>query len=550
MSTASNAPGARSPNVNGDSRRIPSLSDSRLNDYLPTSLHLENLANTVTSTMTTTVSTTASMLFSPLTTRAVKGDTAYILSELAPQLMDQRRLQQFISNGNSRHAKENSKKIVSAEDISTSTTPIPDDILLDSEIPESKAPLSLFQGYKATCQDVETHKKSKRKSKFHKRKVRGLLTDTFDATSDTASADSDYKPLNQLIADRDRVVRENNKIQMQEVELSSQLEDLNEKIANFNTEISYNERRTRKGVAKRSYAPGTCFKVLEGHEDMITYLVKCLQIDGSRLVTGSRDKTIRQWDLSKLVSHPESVTNLSELSFASALTPEANGLANVGDNCWMASLEGHSGSITCLHFENNYLVSGSSDKTMKHWDMETGQCILTLDILWAMSCSNAERRQAGLLFDSSFGGGDFIGALQFRDVGLASGTEDGAIRMWDLRTGQAHRTLLGHTGPITSLQFDDLHVVSGSVDKSIRIWDLRTGSVIDAFSYDNSITSLQFDSNKIISCAGCNDIKIYNRKNFQHSSFEGHSQHSQCIKFKDSTLLSGGQDRVVKLWAL
>ncbi|CAG8645952.1 377_t:CDS:10 [Funneliformis caledonium] len=561
MSTASNAPGARSPNVNGDSRRIPSLSDSRLNDYLPTSLHLENLANTVTSTMTTTVSTTASMLFSPLTTRAVKGDTAYILSELAPQLMDQRRLQQFI---------------ISAEDISTSTTsPIPDDILLDSEIPESKAPLSLFQGYKATCQDVETHKKSKRKSKFHKRKVRGLLTDTFDATSDTASADSDYKPLNQLIADRDRVVRENNKIQMQEsrtkadikkteseiaelttrklnlennlatynkrqVELSSQLEDLNEKIANFNTEISYNERRTRKGAAKRSYAPGTCFKVLEGHEDMITYLVKCLQIDGSRLVTGSRDKTIRQWDLSKLVSHPESVTNLSELSFASALTPEANGLANVGDNCWMASLEGHSGSITCLHFENNHIVSGSSDKTMKHWDMETGQCILTLDILWAMSCSNAERRQAGLLFDSLFGGGDFIGALQFRDVGLASGTEDGAIRMWDLRTGQAHRTLLGHTGPITSLQFDDLHV----------IWDLRTGSVIDAFSYDNSITSLQFDSNKIISCAGCNDIKIYNRKNFQHSSFEGHSQHSQCIKFKDSTLLSGGQDRVVKLWAL
>jgi len=83
-------------------------------------------------------------------------------------------------------------------------------------------------------------------------------------------------------------------------------------------------------------------------------LVKCLQINGSRLVTGSRDKTIRQWDLSKLISHPESVTNLSELSFTStASIPEANGLSNVGDNCWIASLEGHSGSITCLHFENN-----------------------------------------------------------------------------------------------------------------------------------------------------------------------------------------------------
>jgi mitochondrial division protein 1 len=69
---------------------------------------------------------------------------------------------------------------------------------------------------------------------------------------------------------------------------------------------------------------------------------------------------------------------------------------------------------------------------MKYWDMETGQCILTMDILWAMSSSKAERRQAGFLFDSHiFDGGEFIGALQFRDVGLASGTEDGAIRMWD-----------------------------------------------------------------------------------------------------------------------
>ena len=82
-----------------------------------------------------------------------------------------------------------------------------------------------------------------------------------------------------------------------------------------------------------------------------------MQVNGSRLVTGSRDKSIRQWDLTKLISHSESVTNLSELSFASASIHETNGLSSVGDNCWIASLEGHSKSITCLHFENNSLVS-------------------------------------------------------------------------------------------------------------------------------------------------------------------------------------------------
>ena len=38
-----------------------------------------------------------------------------------------------------------------------------------------------------------------------------------------------------------------------------------------------------------------------------------------------------------------------------------------------------------------------------------------------------------------------------------------------VRTGQPHRTLLGHTGPVTCLQFDELHVVSGSLDKSLRV---------------------------------------------------------------------------------
>ena len=38
-----------------------------------------------------------------------------------------------------------------------------------------------------------------------------------------------------------------------------------------------------------------------------------------------------------------------------------------------------------------------------------------------------------------------------------------------VRTGQAHRTLVGHTGPVTCVQFDEYHLVSGSLDKSVRV---------------------------------------------------------------------------------
>jgi division protein 1 len=82
---------------------------------------------------------------------------------------------------------------------------------------------------------------------------------------------------------------------------------------------------------------------------------------------------------------------------------------------------------------------------------------------------------------------DFVGGVQFWGYGLVSGSGDGAVRMWDskslwspfaapnvkfsfpVRTGQAHRTLMGHTGPVTCLQFDEMHIASGSLDKSVRV---------------------------------------------------------------------------------
>ena len=48
-----------------------------------------------------------------------------------------------------------------------------------------------------------------------------------------------------------------------------------------------------------------------------------------------------------------------------------------------------------------------------------------------------------------------------------------------VRTGQPHRTLLGHTAPVTCLQFDETHVVTGSLDKSLRVGPVRCFPTFD-----------------------------------------------------------------------
>lgn len=98
-----------------------------------------------------------------------------------------------------------------------------------------------------------------------------------------------------------------------------------------------------------------------------------------------------------------------------------------------------------------------------------------------------------------------------------------------MRTGQSHRTLTGHTAPVTCVQFDELHIVSGSLDKTVKVsrpqvesgalsvrmifsfpqvWDIRAGTVFETLKYDYPVTSLQFDTRKIVAATGENGIKV------------------------------------------
>lgn len=87
---------------------------------------------------------------------------------------------------------------------------------------------------------------------------------------------------------------------------------------------------------------GLLINKLVGHSDTINTIV----IKGNLLFTGSKDKTIRIWDL--------------------------------GTQKCTKVLEGHTESISSIICTNNYLYSGSYDHSIKKWDIYTGKCIKTL----------------------------------------------------------------------------------------------------------------------------------------------------------------------------
>lgn len=235
---------------------------------------------------------------------------------------------------------------------------------------------------------------------------------------------------------------------------------------------------------------GRCMGLLEGHLSS----VRCLQVEDNLVATGSMDASIRLWDLNQADYIPQFDNHINkstsefddfddEDDFPTTTGPPPPTSSMV--DCPMFNLTAHVAEITALHFHNNTLISGSADKTLRQWDLEKGRCVQTLDVLWAaaqasssmtasVSSTNtvaeaepaAPWRQTGRAPDAS---ADFVGALQCFDAALACGTADGMVRLWDLRSGQVHRSLVGHTGPVTCLQFDDVHLVTGSLDRSIRV---------------------------------------------------------------------------------
>jgi WD40 repeat protein len=117
------------------------------------------------------------------------------------------------------------------------------------------------------------------------------------------------------------------------------------------------------------------------------------------------------------------------------------------------TLTGHSSTVGSVVYspDGRYLASGSSDDTIKIWEVATGRELRTLT-------------------------GHYWGvySVVYSPDGryLASGNGDKTIKIWEVATGKELRTLTGHSSFVESVVYspDGRYLASGSGDKTIKIW--------------------------------------------------------------------------------
>ena len=84
------------------------------------------------------------------------------------------------------------------------------------------------------------------------------------------------------------------------------------------------------------------------------------------------------------------------------------------------------------HANCNYIATGSSDKTVRLWDVQSGECVRIF-----------------------IGHRSMVLSLAMSPDGryMASGDEDGTIMMWDLSSGRCVTPLVGHTSCVWTIAF-------------------------------------------------------------------------------------------------
>ncbi|KAG0221636.1 hypothetical protein BGX31_009658, partial [Mortierella sp. GBA43] len=302
------------------------------------------------------------------------------------------------------------------------------------------------------------------------------------------------------------------------------------------------EQRT---LLERNWNQGSYFpKELPGHTEGIY----CIQFDDTKIVSGSRDNTIKIWDpssgrcLRTYTGHNASVLCLQydESRIVSGSSDTTIIVWDLENGKVVQRLTGHADSVLSLRFEKDVVVSCSKDRTVKIWKISTGEMIRTLS--GHRAAVNAVQFSSESAAASPFPGSPRV---------VVSASGDKTIKIWSFETGECLRTLEGHARGIACIQFEGNIVVSGSSDRSIRIWDVARGECIRTLDgHDGLVRTLQFSGERIISGGYDETLKIWDRESGKLlANMDGrHSHRVFKLQFNESKIVSCSQDQKIIIW--
>jgi WD40 repeat protein/tRNA A-37 threonylcarbamoyl transferase component Bud32 len=240
-------------------------------------------------------------------------------------------------------------------------------------------------------------------------------------------------------------------------------------------------------------------------------------------------------------------------------------------------LTGHSASVTAVAFDHDgkSLFSGSSDRTVRVWDVSTGQERLRVGDGRHEVSSLAVVPGSGMVLAGQgvtvrgldpvsgkemfklTGHNDAVRCLSVSADGkrAVSGSDDRIVRVWDLPRALEIRRFNLHRAGVTgvALSADGRLVLSGSRDGSLRLWESATGKELRVFAVPRGpvlCVALSGDGEQAYSGHFDTTLRLWEASTGRElRRFTGHRQMVGALACSPSALLvSGSHDQTVRLW--
>lgn len=334
-------------------------------------------------------------------------------------------------------------------------------------------------------------------------------------------------------------------------------------------------------------ATGICLHTFEGHKSWVKSV--CLSPDGQFALSGSHDHSIKLWTVKDIeikqyrapmmLSHiltaetflSISLTYERELKQGRAAKKRGNYVAAAQHirkarlqpgyshreeavNIWtelyvrlprktfLGSWEGATFaedsrqiSSVCLSGDSRFALCGSSDDTLKLWEVATGQCLR--------------------IFEGHTSSVNSIYLSADNRIAL-SGSSDHTLKLWEVATGRCLRTFTGHTDWIFSvfLSADGQFALSGSYDRTAKLWEVATGRCLRTLAeHTNPVYSVCLSKDGRLALSGSHDhtLKLWEvATGHCLHTLVGHTDgvFSVCLSADSQFALSGSHDRTLKFW--
>jgi WD40 repeat protein len=337
-----------------------------------------------------------------------------------------------------------------------------------------------------------------------------------------------------------------------------------------------------------------CEEITEllGHKKGVMSLA--ISFDGSRIVSGSRDRTMRVWDgrTFQELGICEHEDEVKSVTFSRDNSLIASGSKDCTVWIWNAlSLEnvirltGHTRTVWSVAFfqDGTRIASASSDCTVRMWDARTYeplpgvQCsgpVFTIAISpdstqMALGERTSDSNKILHVFDTvtlaeqaqvNISPGAYLPwAIAFSPGGdlISTRTVSGAIQVWDASNLSNIATITGHHGQVTSIVFssDGSQIVSGSADGTVRIRPVASSEeqLAPIPGHDACVNQVAFssDGSRLVSGSDDKTVRIWDGLTCEELVvLHGHEDEVWTVAYSpDGTrVISGSRDDSVRVW--